>query len=200
MTIINVAVSRTRAIVASDTLTWDQRRPSHALKVFASPSFVLGAWGEGGLTQDLLRTLAGATIDEAIQDAPALVEQLRPVSCDRHAAYFVGWSRRLGRILARGFATRDHGKTWETRLLEPGDTWCHVVAPGRADNIPARLRAPTDLPSMFELMQAQTAAYADDESPVGGHALVYEVTQQRGIEFHDLGDLGVPELREPQAA
>jgi hypothetical protein len=48
-------------------------------------------------------------------------------------------------------------------------------------------------------MQAQTAAYADDPSPVGGVADAYEITQA-GIAFHKLGDLGVPELREPQAA
>jgi hypothetical protein len=210
LTILNLFVDGTRALIGVDTLAYSSadasvlRHPDgmlHEIEKAVVLNRARCVLAMSGLT-NLLHYLhsRGARIgsmDEALIELPRLLRVARqhmqltgPTrgNYPRDRVIVAGWSDTMDRVIAAIYESRNGFETFDTTVYDRGGQG--HLAPGVSM---LAHPMPDDVPNMVALAHRQCAEYRKDNpaAPFGGRLVVLEVDREC-ITSRNLADLGMP--------
>jgi hypothetical protein len=217
LTIVNLALSPTRGLIATDSLTFSEETtlyrpdgsPAEETKMVALPiqRLVITMLGSQALRQHLaVNAHLLPNVDEAIRVIPQLLRDAWPTHrMRRHAgrrysdgstAVIMGWSDSNGRVIGAEFSSANDFKARTLGTNSNGTSW--RIDP--AISTCTGLSLSHDAPGMLELVRRQLAEWRakDAAVPLGGRLCYCELTE-RGITMTLAEDLGLPAPRASEA-
>jgi hypothetical protein len=218
MTIIALALSATRGLIASDTLLYlsdgavlrqADGTAMHGNKVheLAHAHCVFVCRGSSALSNYLdMSSSEVQGIEHAIEHFPQLLrEGWRALGLEefykdklykgrphRHECQLIGWSKQAGKMLGATFE-RDSDFAARVRHI-PLDGSVYSFDPYRAKHFEPIPHDDADTMAEFVRLQLQRVRDEEPDIPYGGRLVLVEV-DQAGMRRRDMGDLGLPAAR-----